>query len=204
MPSVCAVLAHWLAICSLICRGELRSSHMVSTLLSTTNLAPSPPSMAPMCSRQIARSDLVTPVSAARMNTAPCAWGIRLTVSSGSAPMAFRPGVSSTTKPCLSRGCAMLISAWRQRGTSTLPWSSSGGLSSGASSCQKPRARASSTVTVRVSETFSIAPASCCGSFTSRSTRVHFSGTCRHSSRAWGCSRVSMGSRRRQGGTEAS
>ena len=52
------------------------------------------------CSRQIARSDLVTPVSAARMNTTAWACGIRLTVSSGSAPIAFSPGVSRMTRPC--------------------------------------------------------------------------------------------------------
>ena len=57
----------------------------------------------PRWSRQIARSDLVTPVSAPRMKTVACAVGSRLSVSSGSAPIAFSPGVSSTTRPRLQQ-----------------------------------------------------------------------------------------------------
>ncbi len=53
----------------------------------------------------MARSDLVTPVSAPRMKTVACADGSRLSVSSGSAPIALRPGVSSTTRPRCSNGC---------------------------------------------------------------------------------------------------
>ena len=45
----------------------------------------------------------MTPVSAPRMKTVACALGSRLSVSSGSAPIAFRPGVSRTTRPCLQK-----------------------------------------------------------------------------------------------------
>ena len=55
------------------------------------------------CSRQIARSERVTPVSAARMKTTACADGSRPSVSSGSAPIAFSPGVSSDDQPLLQQ-----------------------------------------------------------------------------------------------------
>ena len=177
---------------------------MASILFSTTKCEAPFSSSLIRCSFQICKSDLVTPVSAPKINTTASARGIRLTVNSGSAPMAFKPGVSNMIKPCLSSGWAILISAWRQRGTSTMPSACSGGLSSGVSSCQKPKARASSWLTRLISDTFSKACESWCASFTSKSTRVQVSGALRHSISAWGCKRVSIGSRRKQGGTEAS
>ena len=145
--SVRAVSWRWRSTWARICAGVLSSSHKVSILFNTTKRVADDDCSVARCSRQIDMSERVTPVSAPSTNTTAWAWGIRLTVSSGSAPMAFNPGVSSTTKPCFSKGWAMLISAWRQRGTSTSPWSLTGGLSSGCSSCQKPNARASSCET---------------------------------------------------------
>ena len=83
-------------------RASPSGSSSASILFSTTKRVGA---WAPRWSRQIARSDLVTPVSAPRMKTVACALGSRLSVSSGSAPIAFRPGVSSTTSPCFSSGC---------------------------------------------------------------------------------------------------
>ena len=203
-PRISADVALCLSICACTCSGVLKASHRVSILLSTTRRASVASPSVIRCSRQIDRSDLVTPVSAPRMKTTACAWEIRLTVNSGSAPMAFKPGVSRMTSPCLSRGWAILMSACRHFGTSISPSEPTSGLSSGLPSCQKPSARASSLLTCRTSATFSRACASCFGSFTSRSTRVHFSGTMRHSMSACVCRRVSIGNRRRQGGTSAS
>ena len=203
-PNMFAELVRWRSICACTCWGELKASHSVSILLSTTRREMFSSSSVIKCSRQIARSDLVTPVSAAKINTTAWACGIRLTVSSGSAPIAFNPGVSRMTRPCLSSGCAILISAWRHLGTSIKPSAPTSGLSSMFSSCQNPSARASSFDTCRTSATFSSASANCRGSLTSKSTRVHFSGTARHSISAWVCSRVSMGSKRRHGGISAS
>ena len=176
----------------------------MSILFSTTSrvLASADPSA--RCSRQMERSDLVTPVSAPNRKTTAWAWGIRLTVSSGSAPIALRPGVSSITNPCFSSGWAIFINAWRHLGTSSKPCASAIGLSSGASRCHSPSALASASVTRRVSATFSSAADNCLGSLTSRSMRVHFSGAMRHSIRDWGCRRVSIGNSRRHGGTSAS
>ncbi|MCY1373880.1 hypothetical protein D9M69_611800 [compost metagenome] len=98
----------------------------------------------------------------------------------------------------------MLISAWRHFGTSIRPSGPTSGLSSGSSSFQKPSAAASALLTRRTSATFWIARASCWGSLTSRSTRSHLFGALRQSSKDLGCSRVSMGNSRRQGGTSAS
>ena len=90
--------------CSICCvapaAGVSSGSASASILFSTTKRASAWP---PRWSRQIARSDLVTPVSAPRMKTVACAAGSRPSVSSGSAPMAFRPGVSSTTRPALEQ-----------------------------------------------------------------------------------------------------
>ena len=203
-PKISAELCRCRSICALICSGELSSSHSVSILFKTTSLEMLSESPVIRCSRHMDRSDLVTPVSAAKINTTACACGIRLTVNSGSAPIAFKPGVSKITKPCLSNGCAILISACRHRGTSISPSGRTSGLSSMFSSCQKPNAVASSLVTWRTSATFSNACASCAGSLTSRSTRVHFSGTARHSMSACVCRRVSIGKSLKQGGTSAS
>ena len=101
-PSVCAVVSRWRAICASTASGVASGSTSVSILFSTTKRSRLLP---PRCSRQIARSDLVTPVSAASTNTVACADGSSDSVSSGSAPMAFRPGVSSTTRPRSSSGC---------------------------------------------------------------------------------------------------
>ena len=88
------------------------------------------------------------------MNTTAWACGIRLTVSSGSAPTALRPGVSRMTRPCLSKRWGRLMMAWRHRAPRPCPAHPSDGLSSGLSSCQKPMARASSTLTLRTCATF--------------------------------------------------
>ena len=61
------------------------------------------------CAFQTSRSVLVTPASAASRNSTACAFGSRLSVSSGSVPIAFRPGVSRMTSPCCSSGCGKLI-----------------------------------------------------------------------------------------------
>ena len=204
IPRISAVDARWRSICSCTWVGELRASHRVSILLRTTSRVPVLSGSSIRCSRQMERSDLVTPVSAPRTKTTACACGIRLTVSSGSAPIALSPGVSRITSPCFNRGCAILISACRHLGISTRPCASTIGLSCGASVCQKPSPLASSCVTRRVSATFSSATDNCFGSFTSRTMLVHFSGTMRHSINDWGCRRVSIGNRRRQGGTSAS
>ncbi|MCG3190288.1 MAG: hypothetical protein LKCHEGNO_02961 [Burkholderiaceae bacterium] len=100
--SVCATPSHWCCTCSSTSWRELSGSANVSILLSTTKRSSARPSR---CSRQISRSDLVTPVSAPRMNTVACADGSSPSVSSGSAPIAFSPGVSITTSPRLSSGC---------------------------------------------------------------------------------------------------
>ena len=76
-------------------------SHRISILFSTTSLC-----AARFCtySAQICMSDFVMPVSVAVKNSTACAFGMMLSVSSGSAPIVFRPGVSITTKPFLSNG----------------------------------------------------------------------------------------------------
>ena len=61
----------------------------------------------------------MTPASAASTNRITCALGSRLSVSSGSAPMALSPGVSRITRPCCSSGCGKLMIACRHEGTST-------------------------------------------------------------------------------------
>ena len=98
---------------------------------------------------QTSRSVLVTPASAARMKSSACAFGSRLSVSSGSVPIAFRPGVSRITSPCCSSGCGKLITACRQHGMSTLPSSpfSSARRMSSSPSPKRPYFRASSTGT---------------------------------------------------------
>ncbi len=73
------------------------------------------------CRFHTSRSVLVTPASAARMNSTACAFGSRLSVSSGSVPIAFNPGVSRMTSPCCSSGCGKLMTACRQHGMSTAP-----------------------------------------------------------------------------------
>ena len=90
------------AICASTCSSVASGSTSESILLRTMKRVGA---WAPRWSRQIARSDLVTPVSAPRMNTVACAEGSRVSVSSGSAPIAFRPGVSRTTRPWRSSGC---------------------------------------------------------------------------------------------------
>ena len=203
-PNMLAVLCFCPSSCNSTCSGESKASHKVSILLSTTTRVAVSRSSCTRCSRQIDRSDWVTPVSAAKMNTMACACGIKLTVSSGSAPIAFNPGVSRMIRPCLSRGCAILISAWRHFGTSIKPCASINTLDWSLPSCQNPSALASSGVTRHVSATLAKASASCFGLVTSRSVRSHFSGAIRHSIKLCGCSRDSMGNRRRQGGTSGS
>src|SRR6185369_2748755 len=114
-PRISAEVARCRSIWPCTCAGVLSESHIVSILLRTTRRESVLSASVTRCSRQIDRSDLVTPVSAASMKTTAWACGIRLTVNSGSAPMAFSPGVSRITSPCLSSGWAMLIRAWRHR-----------------------------------------------------------------------------------------
>ena len=101
------------------------------------------------------RSVLVTPASAASRNSTACAFGSRLSVSSGSVPIAFRPGVSRMTSPCCSSGCGKLITACRQHGMSTLPSSprSSADRMSSSRSQKSPYLRASATGTRLTCET---------------------------------------------------
>ena len=105
-----------------ISSSVFRSSHRPSILLRMTMrpalVAGSSPAR---CWFHTSRSVLVTPASAARMNSSACALGSRLSVSSGSVPIAFRPGVSRITRPCCSSGCGKLMTACRQHGMSTLP-----------------------------------------------------------------------------------
>ena len=82
------------------------------------------------CWFQTSRSVLVTPASAARTNSTACALGSRFSVSSGSVPIAFRPGVSRITRPCCSSGCGKLMIAWRQHGISIVLSSSSSSAAS--------------------------------------------------------------------------
>ena len=105
--SVLATLSTCRSICAATSSALRNSSHMLSILFSTTIRAGPPP----IWSRQTSISLLVTPVSAARMNSTACAFGIRFSVSSGSVPIAFRPGVSMMTSPCFSKGCGKLTIA---------------------------------------------------------------------------------------------
>jgi len=100
-----AVSSAWRAMLALTAASSRSSSHSVSILLSTAMqpLWPAPRAVL-RCRCQTSMSDLVTPVSAASRNSTACALGSMLMVSSGSVPKAFRPGVSSTTKPCFSSG----------------------------------------------------------------------------------------------------
>ena len=83
--------------------------------------------------------------------------------------------------------------AWRQAGTSTLPSSSRGGLSSGCSSSQKPRARACSSLTHSVRVTSSSEWASCSALSTSSSKRRQARGCILSSPSARPSRRVSIG-----------
>ena len=199
-----AELPTWRSIWARTCSGVLNSSQRVSILFSTTSRPASVPSVGVRCSRQIRKSDWVTPVSAPRMNTIACAWGNKLTVSSGSAPMAFNPGVSSMTRPCFRIGCAMLISACLQRGTSTRPSSPIRLLSAPPSFSQKPSALACSGLTRSTSATRAIEAARLGASVTSSSMVSQASGRSRQSVSARGCNRVSMGNSRNVGGCSAS
>ena len=206
-PSKRAESCCCLCNCASTCAPELKLSQSVSTLLSTTSREAasksSPPALpAPAgntWSRQMARSDLVTPVSAPSKKTTACACGIRFTVSSGSAPTAFKPGVSRITKPCRSKGWGILISAWRHMGTSTQPSASTMGLSAPSSSCQKPQALACSCDTLRTSATLAKVSAICCALAISSGCCSQASLRTRHCPRLSGDSRVPMGKSRRQG-----
>ena len=101
MPSCAAVVWRCDSICRSTARRDSSGSDSVSILLSATRRVSAG---LHRCSRQTARSDFVTPVSAPRMKTTACAEGSSDKVSSGSAPMALSPGVSSTTRPRRSSG----------------------------------------------------------------------------------------------------
>ena len=101
-PSISAVLRRCCSICWCTACGGISGSISASILFSTTKRS----RLAwPRWSRQMLKSDRVTPVSAPSTKTTAWADGSRPSVSSGSAPMALRPGVSMTTSPRLSRGC---------------------------------------------------------------------------------------------------
>ena len=182
-PSISAEVAHCRSIWDWTCSAVLSVSQSVSILFNTTKRASTLSGEMARCSRQIERSERVTPVSALKMNTTACAWGMRLTVNSGSAPTAFRPGVSRITNPCFKSGCGILMMAWRHMGTSTMPCASGTGFSSVRSSCQKPSARALSKLTLRTSATFSRALAIWSALPTSRGISCQRSALTRHSAR---------------------
>ncbi len=81
--------------------APLRSSHRRSILFSTASRRGTN-----VCTYfcQTSRSDLVTPVSSASTNTAAWAFGIMESVSSGSAPSAFKPGRVEDDEPVLEQG----------------------------------------------------------------------------------------------------
>ena len=142
-------------------------------------------------------SDLVTPVSSAKRNITACAPGIIDSVSSGSVPSAFNPGVSRITRPFLSKGCGKLIIACRQQGISTLPplcFITVVVMNSDSSS--KPSLSASSTVTVLTSARLDIVLAiSSCDS-TSSLIVTHSPGLCLSAPILSSPVRLSIGNRR--------
>ena len=101
IPSWCAVILTCFSISFCTSCLGFKSSHSISTLFSSANLYLARPLIK---SFQICMSDCVMPVSTAVKNNIACAFGIIFSVSSGSAPSVFRPGVSNTTKPVLSSG----------------------------------------------------------------------------------------------------
>ena len=96
------------------------------------------------------------------------------------------------------------MSAWRQAGTSTRPAASSGGLSSGWASSQKPRARAWSLATKLVRVTSSSACASCSGSRTNSGTIFQARRCGRSSASERPSRRVSIGNSMSEEGSSAS
>ena len=135
-PSVAATPAHWRRTSSSISPGVFSASHRPSILLSTAMWFLWPAS--PTTWRQTSRSLLVTPVSAASTNSTACAFGTSDSVSSGSVPIAFSPGVSRITRPCRSSGCGKLMTAWRHFEISTMPFLSSATAWSGSSASNRP------------------------------------------------------------------
>ena len=120
IASSCALVRTCRAISDSISAADRSSSHSPSILFRMTSRPSRVAGLSPtrwFCHTSM--SVLVTPASAARMNSTACALGRRLSVSSGSVPIAFRPGVSRITKPCCKSGCGKLITAWRQQGMST-------------------------------------------------------------------------------------
>ena len=200
-PRAAAASPHWRSIARSRSTSLSSGSCRVSTLFNTTKRAIDG---SLRCCCHTARSLRVTPVSAPSTNSAAWALGSRPRVSSGSAPMAFRPGVSSTTRPWRSSGCGRLMMAWRQAGTSTQPSGPTGGLSCGSSSDHRPRARASSRVTRRVRVTSASTAAMRSGSDGSSASDCQRSRWRRQSARLWASNRVSMGSRSRPGGSASS
>ena len=145
--SVSALARTWRAISNSTSAGERMSSHRPSILLRITRRPERVVGSAPArWSFQTSRSVLVTPESAARMNSTACAEGSSESVSSGSVPIALRPGVSRMTSPCFRSGCGKLTTAWRQHGMSTLP-SSRCSNEAMRSSSWSPYRRASATGT---------------------------------------------------------
>ena len=102
---MCAVVRTWRSISRSMSASDLKSSQRPSILLRMTRrpdlIAASSPAR---CWFHTSRSVLVTPASAARMNRTACAFGRRLSVSSGSVPIAFKPGVSRIDEALLQEG----------------------------------------------------------------------------------------------------
>ena len=195
-PSVCAVDSRCDSIWASTCAALAIGSSSVSILFSTTKRSSTG---VLRYSPQIARSDRVTPASAAMMNTVACAAGSSPSVNSGSTPTAFKPGVSSTTRPRRSSGCGWLINACRQAGTSTMPAESGSALCCGCWSSQKPSARACAGSTRRVRATSSSDCAICAVSFGFNGRQCHAARRSRNSASEASSSRVWIGSRHSDG-----
>jgi len=191
-----------LATSASISASVFSASHSPSILLSTAMwlwVTPSPT----MC-RQTSRSLLVTPVSAASTNKTACALGTSDSVSSGSVPIAFSPGVSRMTRPCLSSGCGKLMTAWRQREISTSPSWLTAKTWAGSSGSYRPYMRASSTGTRTVSATSLNACSMPSGESVSTGNTRHSTAAFLKSDVVPSRARVSMGSARIQGGRDSS
>ena len=100
----CASRAHLALDLGVDLASALSSSHRPSILFRTTMRPPCVAASSPASAAfQTSRSVFVTPASAARMNSTACAFGSRLSVSSGSVPIAFKPGRVEDDQPLLQQ-----------------------------------------------------------------------------------------------------
>ena len=204
MSSVTAQDSIWRCISASIWASLRSPSHRLSILFSTAMRPWREPPAAVTCVFQTPRSLWVTPVSMPSTNSTACAAGSSDSVSSGSAPIAFRPGVSRMTRPWRSSGCGRLITAWRQAGTCTPPCASGCRPVSPLRSMRKPIASASAMVARRCSLTRVSACCIACGDAVSRRMRVHAPGCALYSATGVLPRRVSIGSRSMQAGRAGS